>query len=211
MRASSFNRSWNGVRWEPSVLKPEPAPASCINSSVQGSSRTYTHTQKLIQFICPAPSVLGLPIGYKVKWKHPAKQAHTFSPTLSPKPWMYNLTPGSLRASSPGVLAAGRVKEEKLATTSLEFEFHLKFPCGSSSTELSYFHSLVQSGKEHNVNKHWKTRAKSNDIITIVISTNQHITPTFSMQVFKFQRRNCKLSFLFPPCHQSVPESLPTG
>lgn len=101
MRASSFNCSWNGVRWEPSVLKPEPAPASSINSSVQGSSRTYTHTQKLIEFICPAPSVLGLPIGYKVKWKHPAKQAHTFSPTLMPKPWMYNLTPGSLRASSP--------------------------------------------------------------------------------------------------------------
>ena len=113
MRASSFNRSWNGVRWEPSVLKPEPAPASCINSTVQGSSRTYTHTQKLIQFICPAPSVLGLPIGYKVKWKHPAKQAHTFSPTLSPKPWMYNLTPGSLRASSLGHSGGGAGKRRK--------------------------------------------------------------------------------------------------
>ena len=28
------------------------------------------------------------------------------------------------------------------------------------------------------------------------------------MQIFKFQRRTCKLSFLFPPCRQSTPESL---
>ena len=28
---------------------------------------------------------------------------------------------------------------------------------------------------------------------------------------FKFQRRNCKPSFLFPPCHQSASESLLTG
>ena len=28
---------------------------------------------------------------------------------------------------------------------------------------------------------------------------------------FKFQRQSCKLSFLFPPCRQSAPESLLTG
>ena len=28
------------------------------------------------------------------------------------------------------------------------------------------------------------------------------------MQIFKFQRRTCKLSFLFPPRRQSTPESL---
>ena len=28
---------------------------------------------------------------------------------------------------------------------------------------------------------------------------------------FKFQRRSCKLSFLFPPCHQSTLEALLTG
>ena len=50
-----------------------------------------------------------------------------------------------------------------------------------------------------NVNKHWKTRAKSNDVITNVISANQHFASTFSMQIFKFQRRSSKLSFLFPP------------
>ena len=112
---------------------------------------------------------------------------------------MYNLTPGSLRASSPGVLAAGRVKEEKLATTSLEFEFLLQFPCGSSSTEVSYFHQSVWRGNEHNVNKHWKTCAKKNDIITNVTSANQHIASTFSTQIFKFQRRRYKLFFLLFP------------
>ena len=28
---------------------------------------------------------------------------------------------------------------------------------------------------------------------------------------FKFQRRSCQLSFLFPPNRQSAPESLPAG
>ena len=55
-----------------------------------------------------------------------------------------------------------------------------------------------------NVNKHWKTRAKCNDVITNVISANQHFASTFSMQIFKFQRRSSKLSFLFPPRRQSA-------
>ena len=33
----------------------------------------------------------------------------------------------------------------------------------------------------------------------------------FSMQIFKFQRCSCKLSFLFPPCCQSAPDSLLAG
>ena len=62
-----------------------------------------------------------------------------------------------------------------------------------------------------NVNKHWKARAKGNDVITNVISANQHVASTFSMQIFKFQRRSCKLSFLFPHRRQSNPESLLAG
>ena len=50
-----------------------------------------------------------------------------------------------------------------------------------------------------NVNKHWKTCVKSNDIIANVISILQHFASTFSMQICKFQRRSCKLSFLFLP------------
>ena len=84
-----------------------------------------------------------------------------------------------------GALATGREKEGDLATTSLEFEFHLQISSGSSSTSA-------------NVNKHWKTRAKSNYVVVNVISANQHFPSTFSMQIFKFHRRSCKLSFLFP-------------
>ena len=50
-----------------------------------------------------------------------------------------------------------------------------------------------------NINKHWKKRAKVNDVTTNVISANQHFPSTFSMPIFKFQRLSCKLSFLFPP------------
>ena len=42
-------------------------------------------------------------------------------------------------------------------------------------------------------------------------STNQHFASTFSMQMLKFQRRSCKLSFLFPPRCQSAPESSLAG
>ena len=68
-----------------------------------------------------------------------------------------------------------------------------------------------EAEKSANVNKHWKTRAKHNNVITNVISANQHFASTFSMQIFKFQKRSCKLSFLFPPRRQSAPESLLAG
>ena len=51
-----------------------------------------------------------------------------------------------------------------------------------------------------------KACAKGNDVITNVISTNQHFASTFSMHIFKFQRRSCNLSFLFLPHHQSFLE-----
>ena len=49
------------------------------------------------------------------------------------------------------------------------------------------------------------------DVITKDISANQHFASTFAVQIFKFQRRSCKLSFLLPPRHQSAPESLLVG
>ena len=45
-------------------------------------------------------------------------------------------------------LVAGREKEGELATTSLEFEFHLHFLCGSPSTVLSDFRQSARSGNE---------------------------------------------------------------
>ena len=62
-----------------------------------------------------------------------------------------------------------------------------------------------------NVNNTQKTRTKRNDVITNVISANLHFTSTFSMQIVKFQRRNSKLSFLFPHRLQKAPESLLAG
>ena len=47
-----------------------------------------------------------------------------------------------------GALALGREKEGELATWSLELEFHLQFPCGSPSTELSDFCQSARSRKE---------------------------------------------------------------
>ena len=47
-----------------------------------------------------------------------------------------------------GALAAGQEKEGGLATTALEFEFRLQFPCGSPSAELSDFRQSAQSGNE---------------------------------------------------------------
>ena len=56
-----------------------------------------------------------------------------------------------------------------------------------------------------------EARYMGDDVITKDISANQHFASTFAVQIFKFQRRSCKLSFLFPPRHQSAPESLLVG
>ena len=48
----------------------------------------------------------------------------------------------------PGALAAGQEKEGELATKSMEFEFHLQFPCGSLSSELSDFCQSARSRNE---------------------------------------------------------------
>ena len=50
-----------------------------------------------------------------------------------------NLTFVACEQALRGALAAGREKKGELATTSLEFEFHFQFPCGSPSTELLDF------------------------------------------------------------------------
>ena len=47
-----------------------------------------------------------------------------------------------------GALVVRQEKEGELATTSLEFEFHLQFSCGSLSTELSDFCQSAPRGNE---------------------------------------------------------------
>ena len=58
------------------------------------------------------------------------------------------------------------------------------------------------------VNKHWKTRAKNNDAIPIIISSNQHFASIFSLDIFKFQRRICKLSFSSRPAARELARRL---
>ena len=114
----------------------------------------------------------------------------------------------SPRASSPGRSSGGREKERELATTSLEFEF--QFPWAPRRLSCQIAANQGEAETSANVNKHWKTRAKGNDVITYAISANRYFASTFSMQIFKFQRlRSCKLSFLTPR-RQSAPESLVT-
>ena len=48
-----------------------------------------------------------------------------------------------------GTLGAGQEKEGELATTSLEFEFHLQFSSGFPSTELSDFYQSARSRNKH--------------------------------------------------------------
>ena len=74
----------------------------------------------------------------------------------------------------------------------------------NSAVALRRLRSKISSNQREgetsaNVNQHRNTRAMGNDVITNVISANQHFASTFSMSIFKFQRRSCKLFFLFPP------------
>ena len=104
-----------------------------------------------------------------------------------------------------GALAAGLEKEWNLNSTS-------NLPVAPRRLSCEIFANQLEVETSANVKKkHWKARANGNDFITNVISANQHFASTLSMQIFNFQKRSCKLSFLFPPRRQSGPESLLAG
>ena len=106
-----------------------------------------------------------------------------------------------------GALSAGREIKTggELASSPLEFEFQFQSPWGSPSSELSDFHQSARRWNERECKQTLKTRAKGNDVITNVISVNQH-SASILMQIFKLQRR----SLLTTP-QQSAPESLLAG
>ena len=109
----------------------------------------------------------------------------------------------SLRASSPGHSRFGAGKGGRACNSSLEFEcLNRKSQC-----------EMLIGGDDI-----------SDDIITLGTCLHSRSFPLLAdwrksdssvdrkPQVeFKFQRRSCKLSFLFPPCRQSAPESLLAG
>ena len=87
-----------------------------------------------------------------------------------------------------GALTAGREKEGELSTTSLEFEFHLQFPCGCPSTELSDLRRSAWSRNDSECKQILKNTCQGLWRQTIAITANPHFASTFSVQVFKFQR-----------------------
>ena len=105
-----------------------------------------------------------------------------------------------------GTLAVEQEKEGELATTSLEFEFHFQFPYDSPTAELSHFRQTAQSGNNCKCIQTLKANAKGNNVITNVISANQHFASTFLMQIFKFQRRSCKLLLPLPAPPPECPD-----
>ena len=101
-----------------------------------------------------------------------------------------------------GAVAVGQEKDGELATMSLEFEFHLQFPCDSPSTKLSDFRQSARSRNEHECKQTLKN-------IINVISTNQHFTDILH-RLFRYREVAISPSF-FPPRSQNAPESLLAG
>ena len=85
------------------------------------------------------------------------------------------LPPGATKAAGP------------LGLASMQFPV---FSWIGVPTELSEFPPVSA-----NVNNTVKARADRNYVITNVISANNHFASTFSMQIFKFQRRSCLPAF----------------
>ena len=115
-----------------------------------------------------------------------------------------------------GTLVAWREKEGELATTSLEFEYlHRKSRCemliggdvfsNDIITHVACFHVFF------NVCLHSRWFRLRADWFAEIWQLSRRGT-TGELEVeFKFQRRSCKLFFLFPPSLQSAPESLLAG
>ena len=110
-----------------------------------------------------------------------------------------------------GTLAVGREKEGELATTSLEFEYlHRKSRCKTLIGGDDISNDVITLGTCFSMFVCIRAR-----FLFALIGENLTVQSTISHRElemeFKFQRRNCNLFFPFPPCRQSVPESLLAG
>ena len=111
-----------------------------------------------------------------------------------------------------GALAAVREKEEELVTTSLEFEYlHRRSGCELLIGGGDISNDVITLGACFSMFVYIRVRFRL-ALIGVNLtsqSTGSHIG---ELEVeFKFQRRSCKLSFLFPPRRQSTLESLLAG
>ena len=99
----------------------------------------------------------------------------------------------------PGALPAGRERKESLQLRFRNLNSTSNYPVALRRLCCQISANQREAETSANVNKHRKSSAKCNDVITNVISANQHLASTFAMQIFKFRRRSCKFSFFFPP------------
>ena len=91
----------------------------------------------------------------------------------------------NLRASSPGqgVWERGEKRKESLQLHLWNLNSTSNSPVDPRRLSRQISPNQREAETNANVNKHWKTRAKGNDVISYVISANQHFASTFSMQI----------------------------
>ena len=99
-------------------------------------------------------------------------------------PFLFSLRESSPRHSGSGVWVGGEGKEEERATTSLELILNSTSNSPMVSHQLSCQISVNYHETETtaNVNKHWKTRAKGNDVSS---NTGYFITQPIRIEYFK--------------------------
>ena len=113
---------------------------------------------------------------------------------------------GYLRKGWPMSWVHKEAIQGELATKSLEFEFHLQFPCGSPLTALSDFCQLARSGNKCECKQTLKKHVPR--LMTSLLMSSPLII--ISHRLFQCRYSNPwdvveKLSFLFLPRHQSAP------
>ena len=97
----------------------------------------------------------------------------------------------SLRASSCLGRSGGGAGKGMRACNYFSGIFNSNFNSQVAPRRLSCQISASHCEAETNAN----VKINRNDVITNVISANQHFASTFSMQIFRFQRRTCSCKF----------------
>ena len=112
----------------------------------------------------------------------------------------------SLRASSPRC-SCGLAGKGRRACILWNLNSTSNFPVAPRRLSCRISNNQGEAGTSANINikKHVPR------VMTSLLMSFPLISISASMQIFKFQRRSCQLSFLFPPRRQSAPESLLAG
>ena len=138
-----------------STRKVTVVPRDLKRDSSSGMTRIKTtKTPKLASypkvFLTKTPkySFVAVPLDLLTRRLFYRTSLHSYCLPTSPYFVKRQVTESKLTRRFLACEQAGREKKGELATTFPEFEFHLQFPCGSPSTELSDFHQSARSGNE---------------------------------------------------------------